>query len=51
VIGADGAHSRVADAVRADRYHCKPTLAVAYYSYWSGIPVVDASWAIRPRRG
>ena len=38
VIGADGAHSRVADAVRADRYHWKPMQAVAYYSYWSGIP-------------
>jgi flavin-dependent dehydrogenase len=51
VIGADGAHSRVAHDVGADRYHRKPVLAVAYYSYWSGIPVADAGWAIRPRRG
>ncbi len=51
VIGADGAHSRVANAVGADRYHEKPMLAVAYYSYWSGLPVDDASWILRPRRG
>ncbi|HZD37259.1 MAG TPA: FAD-dependent monooxygenase [Actinomycetes bacterium] len=38
VIGADGAHSQVAGAAGAARYHDKPMLAVAYYSYWSGIP-------------
>jgi flavin-dependent dehydrogenase len=26
-------------------------LSVGYYSYWSGIPVDDATWAIRPGRG
>lgn len=51
VIGADGAHSRVAGAVHADRYHNKPVLAVAYYSYWSGIPVDEAGWALRPGQG
>jgi flavin-dependent dehydrogenase len=51
VIGADGAHSRVADAVGASRYHHKPMLAVAYYSYWSGFPVDSAGWAARPGRG
>lgn len=38
VIGADGARSRVAAAAGAGRYHHKPMLAVAYYSYWSGFP-------------
>jgi flavin-dependent dehydrogenase len=50
VIGADGAHSRVAATVGADRYHHKPMLAVAYYSYWSGFPADGAGWAVRPRR-
>jgi 2-polyprenyl-6-methoxyphenol hydroxylase-like FAD-dependent oxidoreductase len=51
VIGADGAHSRVAAAVGADRYNDQPALAVAYYSYWSGIPVDRACWTVRPGHG
>jgi 2-polyprenyl-6-methoxyphenol hydroxylase-like FAD-dependent oxidoreductase len=51
VIGADGAHSRVARAVTAAPYHDKPVLSVAYYSYWSGIPVDSASWVVRPGQG
>ncbi len=51
LIGADGAHSRVANAVGAARYYDQPVLAVAYYSYWSGIPVEDASWTVRPGHG
>jgi flavin-dependent dehydrogenase len=51
VIGADGARSRVADAVAAGQYCHKPVLAVAYYSYWSGFPADGADWAVRPRRG
>ena len=50
VIGADGARSRVAATVGAGRYHHKPMLAVAYYSYWSGFPADGAGWAVRPRR-
>ena len=50
VIGADGARSRVAAAAGAGRYHHKPMLAVAYYSYWSGFPAGGAGWAVRPRR-
>lgn len=50
VIGADGARSRVATAAGAGRYHHKPMLAVAYYSYWSGFPASGACWAVRPRR-
>ncbi len=51
VIGADGAHSRIAELVGADLYRAQPMLAGAYYSYWSGAPVQAASWAIRPDRG
>ncbi len=51
VVGADGAHSRVAGAVGAAHYHSKPVLAVAYYSYWSGFPVRDAQWVLRPGQG
>ena len=39
VIGADGLHSRVSEAVRPERYHERPPLLAAYYSYWSGLPV------------
>jgi 2-polyprenyl-6-methoxyphenol hydroxylase-like FAD-dependent oxidoreductase len=51
VIGADGAHSRVARAVTAACYHDKPVLSVAYYSYWSGIPIDSAGWVVRPGQG
>ncbi len=39
VVGADGKHSMVAKAVRPDRYNEVPSLAPAYYAYWSGLPV------------
>jgi flavin-dependent dehydrogenase len=39
VVGADGWHSVVADAVQPERYHEKPPLLAAYYSYWSGLPM------------
>jgi 2-polyprenyl-6-methoxyphenol hydroxylase-like FAD-dependent oxidoreductase len=39
VIGADGRHSFVAEAVRAEQYDEKPPLLAAYYSYWSGLPM------------
>ncbi len=51
VIGADGAHSRVAKAVGAPRYRAGPPLAVGYYSYWSGFPADGACWALRPGHG
>ena len=51
VIGADGAHSRVADLVGAELYRPQPMLAAAYYSYWSGAPVQAATWGVRPGRG
>jgi 2-polyprenyl-6-methoxyphenol hydroxylase-like FAD-dependent oxidoreductase len=39
VVGADGLHSLVSRAVDAERYREKAPLLVAYYSYWSGLPM------------
>lgn len=39
VIGADGAHSIVAHAVRAPRYNERPAYTFAYYSYFSDVPL------------
>jgi 2-polyprenyl-6-methoxyphenol hydroxylase-like FAD-dependent oxidoreductase len=52
VIGADGRHSTVAEAVRPERYDEKPPLLVAYYTYWSGLPM-DGRFEnyVRDRRG
>lgn len=37
VVGADGLHSLVAEAVRAERYKERPPLEAGYYTYWSGL--------------
>ncbi|GAA4231284.1 NAD(P)/FAD-dependent oxidoreductase [Actinomadura meridiana] len=51
VIGADGVRSTVARAVRPERYHEKPRLETAYYSYWSGLPMNHrVETYVRPRR-
>ena len=39
VIGADGRHSLVAQAVRPEQYNEKPPLLAPYYTYWSGLPI------------
>ena len=39
VVGADGRHSRVAEAVGAARYGEKPALQGGYYSYWADLPM------------
>ena len=39
VVGADGRQSIVADAVRPEQYDERPPLLVAYYTYWSGLPM------------
>ena len=39
VVGADGRRSFVAKAVRPEHYDEKPPLLVAYYTYWSGLPM------------
>jgi 2-polyprenyl-6-methoxyphenol hydroxylase-like FAD-dependent oxidoreductase len=52
VIGADGRHSLVAQAVRPEHYNEKPPLLAAYYSYWSGLPMNGRfETYIRPNRG
>jgi len=37
VVGADGKHSLVADAVAAPTYRHRPAATLACYSYWSGV--------------
>ena len=39
VIGADGRHSLVAKTVSAPVYNERPIAQVAYYAYWSGLPM------------
>lgn len=39
VVGADGRHSMVAEAVGAEAYAEKPQLQASYYAYWSGLPM------------
>ncbi len=52
VIGADGRHSLVAQAVRPQQYKEKPMLLAVYYTYWSGLPNEGSfDTYIRPHRG
>jgi 2-polyprenyl-6-methoxyphenol hydroxylase-like FAD-dependent oxidoreductase len=52
VIGADGRHSLIAQAVRPEQYHEKGPLLAAYYTYWSGLPMNGRfETYIRPNRG
>jgi 2-polyprenyl-6-methoxyphenol hydroxylase-like FAD-dependent oxidoreductase len=52
VVGADGRHSFVAEAVAPERYDEKPVLLAAYYAYWSGLPMSGRfETYIRDRRG
>ncbi len=44
VVGADGLHSTVARKVGARAYRSHPPLTAAYYSYWSGISDLGASF-------
>jgi 2-polyprenyl-6-methoxyphenol hydroxylase-like FAD-dependent oxidoreductase len=50
VIGADGRHSFVAAAARADMYGYEPPLTFVYYSYWSGVPTLSPTYHVRPGR-
>jgi 2-polyprenyl-6-methoxyphenol hydroxylase-like FAD-dependent oxidoreductase len=52
LVGADGLHSLVADAVRPEQYDEKSPLLAAYYTYWSGLPM-DGRFEnyIRDKRG
>jgi 2-polyprenyl-6-methoxyphenol hydroxylase-like FAD-dependent oxidoreductase len=47
VIGADGAHSVVAKAVRPQEYDVKPPLATNYYTYYSGFAAGDIEEYVR----
>jgi flavin-dependent dehydrogenase len=49
VIGADGTRSRIAEWVRAARYHSQPAVQGSYFSYWSGVPVETGT--LYPRDG
>lgn len=52
VVGADGRHSLIAEAVQPHQYNEKPPLMSAYYSYWSGLPMEGRfETYIRPNRG
>jgi 2-polyprenyl-6-methoxyphenol hydroxylase-like FAD-dependent oxidoreductase len=52
LVGADGRHSTIAEAVRAEPYNQRPTLLAIYYSYWSGLPTEGRFESyIRERRG
>jgi flavin-dependent dehydrogenase len=51
VVGADGWNSFVARSVGAAAYNTKPKLEVAYYTFWSGLPVDGVETVIRPYRG
>ena len=39
VVGADGRHSVVAEAVRPEQYNERPPLLAGYYTYWSDLPM------------
>ncbi len=52
VVGADGRHSLVAEAVQPQSYSEKPPLLAGYYTYWSGLPMNGRyETYIRPHRG
>jgi 2-polyprenyl-6-methoxyphenol hydroxylase-like FAD-dependent oxidoreductase len=58
VIGADGRHSVVADAIKPEQYNDRPSLESVYYTYWSGVPMAailmvvarpeDSTWQAHP---
>lgn len=49
IVGADGRHSLVAKAARAECYAERPVLCVCYYAYWSGFPTDHFEGYVRPR--
>ena len=50
VVGADGLHSTVARKVAARAYSGYPSLTAFYYSYWSGLAGLGASFHARAGR-
>ena len=51
MIGADGLHSFVANAVRAPVYDARPVAACGYYWYFSDVPQEDIELYMRSRLG
>jgi flavin-dependent dehydrogenase len=51
VIGAEGHHSLVADAVKAPKYREREALTAGYYSYFSGVDLLGAEVHISDRGG
>jgi 2-polyprenyl-6-methoxyphenol hydroxylase-like FAD-dependent oxidoreductase len=50
VIGADGLHSKLAQALQAPEYDTRPPLQGTYFTYWSGVPVKGVHLYLRPYR-
>jgi flavin-dependent dehydrogenase len=50
VVGADGLHSSVARRVNAAAYREHASRTAVYYSYWSGLGDLGASFHARPRQ-
>ncbi|MFF0372608.1 NAD(P)/FAD-dependent oxidoreductase [Micromonospora sp. NPDC005087] len=48
VVGADGKHSTIADAVGAGRYRERPTASFASYAYFTGVRVPSGGFYLRP---
>jgi 2-polyprenyl-6-methoxyphenol hydroxylase-like FAD-dependent oxidoreductase len=44
VVGADGRHSLVAQAVGADTYGRRPAVACCYFAYWRGSGLATPAW-------
>jgi flavin-dependent dehydrogenase len=49
-IGADGRHSRIAQAVRAPMYELVSSITCWYFSYWSGVPMDGIELQLKHRR-
>jgi 2-polyprenyl-6-methoxyphenol hydroxylase-like FAD-dependent oxidoreductase len=50
VVGADGKHSFVADAVASSRYRKRPMATFASYSYWADVPMTSGELYQRAER-
>jgi 2-polyprenyl-6-methoxyphenol hydroxylase-like FAD-dependent oxidoreductase len=49
VVGADGRHSLVAQAVGAQTYGQRPAIACCYYAYWRGSGLTTPAWWLAER--
>ena len=51
VVGAEGARSRVVEAVTPEQYQEKPVLMAGCYTYFTDLPVDGFEVTVRPHRG